>query len=70
MLTQDDFNVVKNAFTSGVNIFATFHGRSGDDYLSKIKNFAIDEFLFDSYINISENHKLENYTSCELRRKI
>lgn len=59
LLTEEDFDVVKNASASGIKIFATFHGKCKEDYLLKVKKFGADELKFDCYIAIAQNEKGE-----------
>lgn len=54
IMTKEDFELVTYLTNSGVNVFATFHGKDVNDYISKTKLFGIDGNIFDCFIIISK----------------
>lgn len=70
LLTKEDFELIKNISLSGVKILSTFHGKSLNDYETKMKSFGLSGSVFDCYIAISLNENYERVIKYELRRKI
>ena len=67
ILTKEDFQMLRNTALSGVKIFATFHGKSKNDYERKANAFIGNEHIFDNYIIISKNEKNNRVIKYELQ---